>query len=108
MKNSTTIINPYKFTWTFLIPKKGIARKSDASKNISRGMFKSYLYFYDLNKEAALERLKKIKGTLSKEYNVLLISDKQFGLIKTDFCRQVDNLMQVATTQQKNKMFTIN
>ena len=107
MKNSKTIINSYKNVWMFLIPKKGIARNSDVSKKISRDMFKSYLYFNDLNKEAALESLKKIKGTLSKEYNVLIISDKQFGLIEKDFCRQTDNLMEIATTQQKNNIFKI-
>jgi len=107
MENSKTRINSYKNVWTFLIPKKGIARKSDVSKNISRDMFKSYLYFNNLNKEAALESLKKIKGTLSKEYSVLSISDKQFGLIEKDFCRQTDNLMQISTTQQINNIFKI-
>ena len=100
-------LNAYKITWAFLIPTSGIATKKDSNSTFQRGMFKSYLAAFSGNKDAAIKKVKELKGTLSKEYNVLFITDKQFGMIQQDFKNQSHNLMDVATTKQKSEMFII-
>lgn len=102
-----TTLNSYKITWAFLIPTKGIATKKDSNFNFQRGMFNSYMACFSPNKELALQKVKELEGTLGKEYSVLFITDKQFGMIQQDFKNRSHNLMDVATDNQKSEIFTI-
>jgi len=106
MTNSIKL-NPYTITWVILIPTKGIATKKDASLTFHRGMFKSYLACHSGNLENAKNKVQDLKGMLSKEYKVLFITDKQFGMIEIDFKNDTNNLMDIATSKQKSEMFLI-
>ncbi|WP_407324022.1 hypothetical protein R5O24_02690 [Tenacibaculum maritimum] len=100
-------LNPYQIIWIFLIPTYGIARKQDTSTTIQRGLFNSCLKTYAIDKAAALKKVNELKGTLTKEYDVLFITDKQFELIKSNFENRTHNLMDIATEKQKSEMFKI-
>ena len=98
--------NPYKITWCFLIPVKGIALKNDLkNKILKRGVFNSNLHFWAANKEIAKSKLKNLKGLLNKDYKILFITDKQFGLIQTDYKLKKTNLLDIATKKQIKDMF---
>jgi len=101
-------LNPYKITWAFLIPIKGIATKQDNyATSLQRGISKSHLSRHFSDIEDAKKEISKLKGKLSKEYKVLFITDKQFGQIQNNFTNQTDNLLEVATAKQKAEMFII-
>lgn len=100
-------LNPYKITWSFLIPTKGIATKKDSNSTFQRGIYNSYIAAFSGNKEAAIKKVEELKGTLGKEYQVLFITDAQFGKIQIDPTTKSHNLMEVATSKQKSEMFTI-
>lgn len=100
-------LNPYKITWAFLIPTSGIATQKDSNSSFQRGAFKSYLAGFSNNKESALKKVKDLKGGLSKEYQVLCITDKQFAMLQFNYKNNSHNLMDIATTKQKLEMFAI-
>jgi len=93
--------NPYTITWAFLIPTKGVALASDAKFPITRNTDRTVLMLHAPNKQHAKNKVAALKGTLAKEYKVVFISDKQFGQMK-DY-----NVLEVATSKQKQEMFKI-
>lgn len=78
-----TTLNPFVITWSILTPTKGKALKKDINAIWKSGIFEcgtngKEIYFHSASKEKALEKIKKIKG-LSKQYEIVFITDKQFG-----------------------------
>lgn len=101
-------LNPYTIIWTILIPTKGIARKSDEKQtDFNRMMSNSCLIAHSPNKEKALQRVNSLKGKLAKKYEVLFITDKQFGLIQLDYINNTHNIMDIATSKQIKEIFKI-
>ena len=79
-----TTLNPYQITWSILIPVSGKATKKDLSIIAKSGIYSissnlnNEFFFHSADKEKAIEKAKNIKG-LSKKYEVVMITDKQFG-----------------------------
>ena len=102
------ILNPYKITWAIITPIKGKVTKKDLTTFIKSGVY-IYCEKMDLNevtayfitKEKALKTLKKVKN-LSKNYEVILITDKQFSLLNWN-----ESVKTVATKKQFRDRFFI-
>lgn len=94
-------LNPYTITWAFLIPTKGIATNKDELLSFTRDRNNTCLRTHAANREEAIKKVNELNGRLSKEYSVLFITDKQFGMIKSN------NIMEVATGKQLSEMFKI-
>ena len=98
-----TTFNPYKIYWAILNPVSGIARKEDvklfSKYPMNFGKFRKIM-IHAPTKQDAIAKVEAQRGRLKKEYTVLLITDKQFGMIK-DCCYSV------ATTKQLNEMFIV-
>ena len=85
-------LSPYVVCWLLLVPTKGKATKKDAQTAgaVATGS-KMYfmnsgtaIYTHQPNKEAALSKIEKIKGKLSKKYTAYICTDKQFGMSSKD------------------------
>ena len=107
MKTTVNTPNPYQITWAVLTPIKGKVTKKDLTTLYRAGVY-TYCKRVGFNevtahfptKERALQVLKGIKG-LTRTYEVVLITDKQFGL--TDWKESVKI---VATKKQlQNRIF---
>ena len=104
MKN----LNPYKITWAILTPIKGRVTKKDLTALFRAGVY-TYCKKADINeitahfptKGKALETLKKVKN-LTKNYEVILITDKQFGMTNWK-----ESIKTVATKKQFQDRFFI-
>jgi|SRR5690606_2731146 len=96
-----TTFNPYKITWAFLIPTSGIARKSDENFPLTRVFGNKFLALHAPSKERAEKDVEALRGTLAKEYRVVFITDKQFGMIEDG------DLINVVTSKQLKEIFTI-
>ena len=98
MKN----LNPYQIKWAILTPRKGMARKKDIQLLKGDALYvNNTIKIVAPTEEMLHEKLDNAKGKLQKEYSVLIITDKQFG-ISEGFYRQV------ATKKQLQNMFVIN
>lgn len=100
------ILNPYVITWTILTPVKGKATKKDLNALWRSEIFTvskndNEFFFHSSSKEAAISKVKKIKG-LSRNYEVLFITDKQFG--NSEFGEKLSLL---ATKKQLQERFYI-
>ncbi|MBN8833751.1 MAG: hypothetical protein J0H76_05160 [Sphingobacteriales bacterium] len=103
------MITAYKIFWAIATPTKGIATKKDGTKFSKQGWARVN---YKTNQKAVscflrhasdLKKLKescKVEG-LEKAYDILIITDKQFGLM------QQYNYNEVATAKQKSGIFSI-
>lgn len=107
MKNSKENkreFNPYQIVWAILTPKKGVARKEDRKTSgeiLLLGSHHKFIPIHAPNIDRLNAKLESLIGKLVKEYEVLIITDKQFGLAeKCDF-------YSVATTKQLSKTYTI-
>lgn len=101
-----TTLNSLTISWAFLTPSKGKCLKKDAdcaSFPIYRYSSNETMAFHANSKETLLERVNELRGRLGKEYSVLVITDKQFGLLSWENM----NAMSVATTKQKKQVFNI-
>ena len=104
MKN----LNPYKITWAILTPIKGKVTKKDLTTLFKAGVY-TYCTKTDINeitahfptKGKALDALKKVKN-LTKNYEVILITDKQFGMTNWK-----ESVKTVATKKQLQDRFFI-
>lgn len=83
----TNTLNSYTITWTILTPIKGKVTKKDLNKMYSCGIYTNNMdrennqfYFHSPTKENANKKVKALKD-LSKNYEVVHITDKQFGEI---------------------------
>ena len=97
-----TTFNPYKIYWAILNPVSGIARREDRKlffKYAAKGRARKIM-IHAPTKQDAIAKVEAQRGRLKKEYTVLLITDKQFGMIK-DCCYSV------ATNKQLNEIFTV-
>lgn len=79
-------MNKYKLTWAIFIPIKGNITLRDMNIIYKSGILSicgyrhnRWLAHFD-SKESAIEILSRIKG-LHKHYEVILITDAQFGLL---------------------------
>jgi len=99
-------LNPYKITWAIITPIKGKFTQKDFSllkKTMPSLCGNDYLNercAHFPTKERAIEVLAKSKA--SKEYKVVFITDKQFGMTNNS-----ESLLKVATTLQINSQTTI-
>ena len=102
-------ISGYTITWAIITACKGKNTKRDLNKMYKSGltsisgshfMGKPFLCHFP-SKEIAVERLSKVSG-LFKEYNVILITDKQYGLSSYN-----SDILDVATKKQKSETFKI-
>ena len=101
-------LNPYKITWAIFTPIKGRVTKKDLNTFFRQGIY-SYCKNSDINeitahfptKEKAIETIKKVKN-LSKNYEVILITDKQFGMVNWK-----ESVKTVATKKQLQGRFFI-
>ena len=101
-------LNPYEITWAIFTPIKGKVPKKDLTAFFSAGVYTSCKRIdfneftaYFSTKEKALETIKKIKN-LSKKYEVVLITDKQFGMVNWK-----ESVKTVATKKQLQDRFFI-
>lgn len=102
-----TTINPYVITWAVLTPIKGKVTKKDLTTLYRNGVY-TYCKRVGFNevtahfptKEKAEKVLKSIKG-LSKNYEVVFITDKQFGM--SDWKQSIIEL--ATKTQLKNRFY---
>ena len=104
MKN----LNPYKITWAILTPIKGKIAKKDLTTFLKEGVYTcckrldfNEVTAYFSTKEKALKTLKKVKN-LSKNYEVILITDKQFSMVNWK-----ESVKTVATKKQLQDRFFI-
>lgn len=109
MRKSTINIplNPYIIKWAILVPVTGKATKKDENIVYKIGMgFRNQktneIYFVAANKDAMSTKLARLKGKLTKEYRVTIITDKQLGLVKSE-----EGFLSVATDLQKANSFII-
>ena len=101
-------LNPYKIHWVVLTPIKGRVTKKDLTTLFRAGVY-TYCKRVDFNevtahfptKEKALEKIKKVKN-LTKNYEVILITDKQFGMANWK-----ESVKTVATKKQLQDRFFI-
>ena len=101
-------LNPYKIHWSILTPIKGKVTKKDLTTLFRAGIY-TYCKKSEINeitahfptKVKALEALKKVKN-LTKNYEVILITDKQFGMTNWN-----ESLKTVATKKQLQDRFFI-
>ena len=101
-------LNPYKIHWVVLTPIKGRVTKKDLTTLFRAGVY-TYCKRVDFNevtahfttKEKALETLKKVKN-LTKNYEVILITDKQIGMANWK-----ESIKTVATKKQLQDRFFI-
>lgn len=109
MKTSNkTNCSPYKIKHAILTPVKGIVTKKDDgivngrfNKWTLRDRSKDKLHIWGWNETSLQAKIEQLKGRFSKEYKVIIITDKQFGMMKNfDF-------MAVATEKQKSQIMLI-
>jgi hypothetical protein len=108
MKTQKTNCSPYRIKHAILTPVKGIVTKKDDgivnghfNKWTLRDRSKDRLHLWGANEASLREKIEQLKGHFSKEYKMLIITDKQFGMIKNfDF-------MAVATKKQKAEITVI-
>lgn len=104
-------LNPYTIHWAILTSDKGVIRKNDV-ETIDGYSFHSrqkVACIHAPSKEKLMEKLNAAKGKLEKSYNVLIITDAQFGKMdmqSNGFDHQ-KAAMQVATSMQKDDQFAI-
>jgi len=101
-----TTLNPYKITWAVITPVKGKITMKDLKAMKKSGLFhffpsyktknESSLFF--ASKGIAIDMISKVAG-LSKQYKVVYITDKQFGLANPN-----ESLLTVATKKQLIEM----
>ena len=104
MKN----LNPYEITWAILTPIKGKVTKKDLTTLFRAGVY-TYCKRVGFNevtahfstKQKAIETLKKVKN-LTRNYEVVLITDKQFGMTNWK-----ESVRIVATKKQLQDRFFI-
>lgn len=87
--NENNQLNAYTITWAILTPANGkkitkkdlnqIYKTSGRAFGQSKSLNEGACHFK--NKQSAIDCIKKIKG-LNKNYSVIFITDKQFGLSK--------------------------
>jgi len=97
-------LNPYQITWAILTPVSGIARKEDRKlfNQFAQGKRHTFISDHSPDIESAKRKLDSIAGKLTKPYQVLFITDKQFSLLKDN------NFEAVATKKQLSEMVYIN
>lgn len=103
MKN----LNAYEITWTVLTPVKGKVTKKDLNQMYRCGIYTNSMdrthnqfFFHSATKENAQNKVKALKG-LSKTYEVIHITDKQFGLLKWNESK----LANATKKQLENRIF---
>jgi len=102
-------LNPYVITCAVISAEKGRNTKRDLNimyrcglPTISGSHFQGKPFVCHFpSKGNAIERLSKVSG-LNKSYNVILITDKQFGMSSYNA-----DITAVATTKQLNESFKI-
>ena len=97
------MLNPYKITWAILFPAYGVARKEDRKLlNIfASGKRHKHILLHAPTKEMCKAKLDVVTGRFIKPYKVLLITDKQFSMVKNN------DFMAVATKKQVEEMLFI-
>lgn len=103
-----TTLNAYTISWAILTPVKGKITKKDLNILAKCGIWTlssrkefNQFFFHAKTKETAIQQLKKVKG-LSRNYEVVIITDKQFGDSKWN-----ESLLNVATKKQLQNRFFI-
>jgi hypothetical protein len=108
--NKMKTLSAYTITWAVIDACKGKNSKRDlnimfrcglATISGSHFLGKPFMCHFP-TKESAIEKLSKVTG-LNKKYNVLLITDKQFGMSSFN-----SDITAVATNKQLSESFTIN
>ena len=102
-------LSAYTITWAVITACKGKNTKRDLNIMHRAGLLISGSHFqgnpfmcHFATKESAIEKISKISG-LYKPYNVILITDKQFGMSSFN-----GDITAVATTKQLKESFKIN
>lgn len=83
MKHQNNNLSAYIITWAILVPEKGIVAKKDQRiiSGISMRPKPNACSLHYATKNRAIEGVAKLKGRLSKEYRVYLVTDKQMGMM---------------------------
>ena len=99
MKSSLKVLS------AVFLPKKGVVRKEDKEliEYVAVHNRSSYATKLGKTKEQLIDLY---QGKLKKSYDVVIITDKQFGMIDTNLSIR-DGVIGVATSKQKEQMFTI-
>jgi len=97
-------LNPYQITWAILTPVSGIARKEDRKlfNQFAQGKRHTFIAEHSPDMDSMKRKLDNVAGKLTKPYNVLLITDKQFSKVVNN------NFSKVATNKQLDEQFYIN
>lgn len=97
-------ISPYRISWITMLPLKGIVTIKDQIKidSLNKWYYRKGAKEVSVcagNKDKALAKIEKLKGTLTKSYAAYIYTDKQFGM------RNVKNpLVSILTTKQKSEV----
>lgn len=101
------VLNTYLIKWAILVPVTGKATKKD--ENIvyklafgHRNISSNEIYFHAASQDKMAEKISCLKGKLSKEYRVTIITDKQLGMAKV-----VEGFISVATHKQMQDSFLL-
>ena len=95
-------LNKYQIKWAIITPLKGIVRKDDAKKlNTFVYSDKKHCAIHAPDHEMLMSKLNGVKGKLNKSYQVVIITDAQFGNVKGN------DFESVYTAKQISERFTI-
>lgn len=115
---SVNTLSPYIVHWFALIPQKGAVTSKDRL-TVSKLLYghKSYkfgnnkaIYDHARDQKAAVEKVLKLKGQLSKKYLGYIFTDKQFGLMsktKPDIVLMPDGMGVHLTNYQKEHIILV-
>lgn len=98
-----------KSKWAILTPIKGYATKTDrrlCGEVILNNSYAKKILIYASSQSELDNKLNNLKNKLSKEYNVIVISDKQFGYIDGWLVNSNAHL-DVATQKQLKSQYTL-
>jgi len=104
-------LNPYKIHWAIIQADKGVVRKKDVEliNGYSFHSRQKAVWIHAPSRDKLMEKINNAKGKLEKNYNVLIITDAQFGKmnVQSNGFNHYEAAMQVATSMQKNSQFAI-
>jgi hypothetical protein len=106
-----TTLSAYTIYWIILTPKIGKSTKRDQKifnsqltrSSFSIGAFNQNLFAHFASLEVAESQLALLKKA-NKDYEAVIITDKQFGMIEIDYKTRMANIPFTALQKEKSKV----
>lgn len=109
-----TNFSGYKIWWAIVLPKAGVVPQKDQKVMNKYRVYRNVRSVMEhfSSKDRAVAFAENLRGKLSKSYDVIFITDKQFGLQPpvagaTLNMTARERIMSVATSKQKSEMIEI-